>query len=148
MDLVPWRPFREELTSMRKEMEKLLDRFLSETPLAKHFSEGWLPTVDLTETKEAIVVKAELPGMEAKDIDATISGDVLTIEGEKKKEEEKQGDKYHYTERFSGSFERSFRLPAEVSADKVEAAFEKGVLTITLPKSEEAKTKEIKLKIK
>jgi len=82
------------------------------------------------------------------EIELTISGDVLTIKGEKKKKEEKKGEKYHYVERFSGSFERSFRLPAEVNTDKVEAAFDKGILTITLPKSEEARTKEIKLKIK
>jgi HSP20 family protein len=148
MDLVPWKPFREELNSMRKEMEKIWDRFFSETPLARRFAEGWMPTADLTETKDAIVVKAELPGMEAKDIDASITGDVLTVKGEKKKEEEKEGEKYHYTERFSGFFERSFRLPAEVNVDKIEAAFENGILTITLPKSEEARAKEIKLKIK
>ena len=148
MDLAPWKPFREELTSMRKEMEKVWDRFFGETWLGKSFAEGWQPSADLTETKDAIVVKAELPGMESKDIDVTISGDVLTIKGEKEKEEEKKDKKYHYTERYRGYFERSFRVPAEIHPDKIDAAFEKGILTITLPKTTEAKTKEIKVKVK
>jgi HSP20 family protein len=148
MDLVPWKPFQEELASMRKEMERLWDRFFSETPLAKSLAKGWQPTADLTETKDAIVVKAELPGMESKDIDVTISGDILTVKGEKEKEEEKKDEKYHYNERYRGYFERSFRLPAEVQKDKVEAAFDKGILTIILPKTAEAKTKEIVVKVK
>ncbi len=148
MDLVPWKPFRDELASMRKEMERLWDRFFSETRLGKPFVEGWQPSADLTETKDAIVVKAELPGMEPKDIDVTLSGDVLTIKGEKEKEEEKKDEKYHYTERYRGSFQRSFRLPAEIQPDKIDAAFEKGILTITLPKTAEAKTKQIKVKVK
>jgi HSP20 family protein len=148
MDLIPWKPFREELTSMRREMERLWDRFLSETPLARPFLEGWQPTADLTETKDAIVVKAELPGMEPKDIDVTVSGDILTIKGEKEKEEEKKDEKYHYTERYYGSFQRSFRLPAAIQPDKIDAVFDKGILTITLPKTPEAKTKEIKVAVK
>lgn len=148
MDLVPWKPFRDELASMRKEMERLWDRFFGETRLAKPFLEGWQPSADLTETKDSIVVKAELPGMEPEDIDVTVSGDILTIKGEKEKKEEKKDEKQHYTERYHGYFERSFRLPAEIQPDKVDAAFVKGILTITLPKTAEAKKKEIKVKVK
>jgi HSP20 family protein len=147
MNLVPWRTSR-ELTSMRREMERLWDRFFSETPLANPFLEEWQPKADITETKDAIVVKAELPGMEPKDIEVTISGDILTIKGEKEKEEEKKDEKYHYTERYRGSFERSFRIPAEIQEDKIEASFDKGILTVTLAKTAEAKTKEIKVEVK
>lgn len=89
-----------------------------------------------------------MPCLEAKDIEVTLSGDLLTIKGEKKKEEEKKDEKYHCAERFHGMFVRSFGLPASVKVDKVEAKFDKGVLTITLPKTEEAKTKEIKVPVK
>jgi HSP20 family protein len=78
----------------------------------------------------------------------TISGDVLTIKGEKKKEEEEKDEHHYRAERYYGSFQRSFQLPASVQADKVEAAFEKGVLRVTLPKVEEAKKKEVKIKVK
>jgi HSP20 family protein len=128
-------------------MERLWDRFFGETPLARPFVDEWQPSADITETKDAIVVKAELPGMEPKDIDVTLSGDILTIRGEKETEEEKKDEKYHYTERYRGSFERSFRMPAEIEPDKVEAAFDKGILTVTLAKTKEAKTKEIKVRV-
>jgi len=147
MNLVPWKTSR-ELTSMRREMERLWDRFFSETPLANPFLEEWQPKADITETKDAIVVKAELPGVEPKDLEVTISGDILTIKGEKEKEEEKKDEKYHYTERYRGSFERSFRIPAEIQEDKIEASFDKGILTVTLAKTAEAKTKEIKVEVK
>ncbi|MDR3555375.1 MAG: Hsp20/alpha crystallin family protein [Syntrophobacteraceae bacterium] len=147
MNLVPWKSTR-ELTSMRREMERLWDRFFSETHLANPFLEEWQPKADITETKDAIVVKAELPGMEPKDIDVTISGDILTIKGEKEKEEEKKIEKYHYTERYRGSFERSFRMPAEIQPDKIEASFDKGILTVTLAKTAEARVKEIKVEVK
>jgi HSP20 family protein len=147
MNLVPWKTSR-ELTSMRREMERLWDRFFSETPLTNPFLEDWQPKADITQTKDAIVVKAELPGVEPKDLEVTISGDILTIKGEKEKEEEKKDEKYHYTERYRGSFERSFRIPAEIQEDKIEASFDKGILTVTLAKTAEAKTKEIKVEVK
>ena len=148
MDMVPWKPFKRELEPFRKEMEKLWNRFFGESPLERSMGDEWLPSADVTETDEHVVIKAELPGLEAKDIDVSISGDMLTIKGEKKKEEEKKGEHYHFSERYYGSFERSFRLPSTVQVDKVEAVFEKGVLRVTLPKTEEARKKEIKIKVK
>jgi HSP20 family protein len=148
MDLVPWKPFREELISFRKEMDRLWNRAFGESSLGRAFGTDWQPSADIAETAESITVKAELPGLEPKDIEVTLSGDLLTIKGEKKKEEDKKDEKYHCSERFHGTFERSFRLPAGVKLDKVEAKFDKGVLTITLPKTEEAKTKEIKVQVK
>lgn len=145
MDIVPWRPFR-ELGPMRREMDNLWNRFFGETSMPSVFSQEWVPTVDVSETKDKVVVKAEIPGMEAKDMDVSVSGDVLTIRGEKKKEEEKKDEHYHYRERYSGSFQRSFRLPVAVKSEKADATFKDGVLTITIPKVEEAKKKEIKIK--
>ncbi len=147
MELTPWRPFG-ELRPFRKEMDRLWDRFLGETHFARTFSEVWSPSVDISETKDNFVVKAELPGLEAKDVNVSISGDVLTIKGEKKGEEEEKDEHYHRVERYSGSFQRIFQLSSGVKADKIEATFDKGVLKVTLPKVEEAKKKEIEVKVK
>ena len=148
MELVPWRAFG-ELSSLRRDMDKLWDRFSGETPFAKTFGETWLPSVDISETKDNFVVKAELPGLEAKDVNVSISGDVLTIKGEKKTEEEEEKDEhYHCVERYSGSFQRVFQLPSGVKTDMIEATFDKGVLRVTLPKVEEARKKEIDIKVK
>jgi HSP20 family protein len=129
-------------------MDKLWDRFSGETPFAKTFGETWLPSVDISETKDNFVVKAELPGLEAKDVNVSISGDVLTIKGEKKTEEEEKDEHYHCVERYSGSFQRVFQLPSGVKTDMIEATFDKGVLIVTLPKVEEARKKEIDIKVK
>jgi HSP20 family protein len=129
-------------------MDKLWDRFSGETPFAKTFGETWLPSVDISETKDNFVVKAELPGLEAKDVNVSISGDVLTIKGEKKTEEEEKDEHYHCVERYSGSFQRVFQLPSGVKTDMIEATFDKGVLRVTLPKVEEARKKEIDIKVK
>jgi HSP20 family protein len=147
MELVPWRPFS-ELSSLRREMEDLLKRFWGEAAFPRPFKEEWLPAVDITETEDKVVVKAEMPGLDAKDVDVSISADVLTIKGEKRKEEEEKGEHHHCIERCYGSFQRSFRLPHNVKTDQIEASFDKGVLKITLPKAEEAKKKEIKIKTK
>ena len=147
MELVPWRPLG-ELSSFRKEMDRLWDRFFRDKPFGRMFTEEWLPSVDIAETKDKLLIKVELPGLEAKDVDVSISGDFLTIKGEKQKEEEEKGEHYYCCERYSGSFQRSFRLPVDIQDDKVEATFDKGVLKITLPKSEEAKKKKIEIKVK
>ena len=148
MQLVPSRPFGGELSSFRREMDRIWDRFLGETPFAKVLSEEWAPSVDVSETKDNFVVKAELPGLEAKDVNVNISGDLLTIKGEKKKEEEEKDEHHYCAERYYGSFQRVFQLPTSVQADKVEATFDKGVLKVTIPKAEEAKKKEIEVKVK
>lgn len=147
MELVPWRPFGEP-SSFRGEMDRLWDKFFGERPFVRAFTEEWAPSVDISETEDKLLIKAELPGLEAKDVNVSISGDLLTIKGEKKKEEEEKDEHHHCVERYSGSFQRSFRLPVNVQADKVEAAFDKGVLQVTLPKVEEAKKKEIDVKVK
>jgi HSP20 family protein len=129
-------------------MEDLVRRFSGEAAFPKPFGEEWLPAVDISETEDKLVIKAEMPGLDGKDVDVSISADVLTIKGEKKKEKEEKDEHYHCVETYSGSFQRSFRLPHNVQTGKIEATFDKGVLKITLPKTEEAKKKEIKIKVK
>ena len=129
-------------------MDNLWRRFFGEKPLARIFTEEWSPTVDILETKDNFIIKADLAGMDEKDVTVSISENVLTIKGEKKKEEEEKDEHHYFCERCYGAFQRSFQLPTNVQGDKVEAASDKGVLNITLPKVEEAKKKEIQIKVK
>jgi HSP20 family protein len=105
------------------------------------------PVVDVYEEKDEVVVKAELPGLDKKDIEVNISDSELILKGEKKKEEKIDEENYYKCERSYGAFLRSVELPTDVQADKVKASFKNGILEIRLPKTEEAKTKEIKVKI-
>ena len=145
-ELTPWRPF--EFERIRREMDRPWDSFLEGRPM-RRAEEGreWLPSLDVSETKNDLVIKAELPGMDPKDIDISLSNGLLTITGEKKQEKEEKDENYHLIERSYGSFTRSVRLPREVQSDKITASFKNGVLRVTLPKSEEAKKKEIKIKV-
>ena len=146
-DVTPWKPFR-ELERVRREMDRLWDSFLEGGPRRRSEERGeWLPSLDVSETKNELVVKAEVPGMDPKDIDISLSDGVLTIKGEKKQEKEEKEADYHLVERSYGAFVRSVRLPKEVQGDKISASYKDGILRITLPKSEEAKKKEIKIKV-
>ena len=145
-DLMEWRPYR-EVTRLRREMDHLWDDYFGSgrrglQPLHAEFA----PAVDVTETAEAIVVKAEVPGMDAKDINISVTGDVLTIKGEKQSEREEKEENYHVVERSYGSFSRSLALPAAVDLDNIEAKYDKGVLTVTCPKKEAVKPKAIEIK--
>jgi len=164
-DLIPWkkkevarREGEEELQTadypfltFQQEMNRLFDEFFKGTGLdTLGVFEGWdllRPPVDVTETDKEIQVTVELPGLDEKDIHVSLVRDVLTISGEKKQEkEERQGD-YYRAERSYGSFRRSIQLPSQVQADKVDAVFRKGVLTVILPKTEAAqKRKKIAVK--
>jgi HSP20 family protein len=105
-----------------------------------------VPRLDVSETEREIKVTAELPGMDEKDVNVTLEGDVLTLKGEKKAEAEEKGKNFHRVERTYGSFQRVITLPAEVDATKVTAGFKKGVLTVTLAKSPAAQTRKIEVK--
>lgn len=146
MALVKWTPFG-DLSTLRREMDRLFDRFVGEMPRLDWSGMGWTPRLDLTETKESLVVKAELPGLDVKDLDINISGNTLTLKGEKRQAKEEQDEHHHLVERSYGAFARTVELPATVAADKVKAAFKSGVLTITLPKTEEAKRKAISIEV-
>jgi HSP20 family protein len=129
-------------------MDRLWDRFFGERPFAKVFEKEWEPSLDVSESKDNLVIKTDLPGLEVKDVDISISGDMLTIKGEKSREEEEKGEHYYCCERYQGAFQRSLRLPVAVEIDQAKATFDKGVLTITLPKSEGARKKRIEIKAK
>ena len=106
----------------------------------------WLPAVDISEDEKEYVVTAELPGMDVKDIDVTLSDGILTVKGEKKQEHEDKSEDYHRIERSYGAFHRSFRIPGRVKTEDVDANYKDGILKLTLPKAEESKTKKIEVK--
>ncbi len=141
----------EGLGSLFREIEKTFDDFSRRSPLAGYFGDGAAgPKIDVSEGKEGIEVTAELPGVEEKDIDITLSNDVLTIRGEKKSERDETDKEknWHVVERRYGSFSRTVTLPYQPDSDKVEAKFEKGVLRILLPKPAEMAKKEKKIAIR
>jgi HSP20 family protein len=106
---------------------------------------AWMPAVDIYETAHDLTLKAELPGIDPKDLDARVEDGTLYLKGERKFEKESKKENYHRIERTYGSFMRSFALPTSVDADKVSAEYKDGILTLTLPKKEEAKAKTIKV---
>ena len=111
---------------------------------------GWVPAVEISETEKALILTAELPGLDSNDVHVDLDGDVLTVRGEKKEENNEEEGKFHLMERTYGYFRRTFALPAFVDKEKISAEFAKGVLTLTLPKSAEAKRpgKEIPIEAK
>jgi HSP20 family protein len=143
MAITRWRPFR-DVVSVQDEMSRLLDDIFGQRPARVHWKEGdWNPSVDVTEDKDCVVVKAEMPGLNKDDVKISVQDNVLTLKGEKKQEKEEKEADYHRIERSYGSFCRSFQLPTAVSTDKIKASYKDGVLSITLPKTEEVKPKEI-----
>jgi HSP20 family protein len=147
-ELVNTNPFR-EIEKVRSEMDKLWDTFLWGRP-RKRGSEGeeeWLPAVDVTETKNDIIVNCEISGMDPKDLEISLSDGTLTIRGEKKQEKEESEENYQLLERNYGSFIRLIPIPKEVESDKISASYKDGVLKVTLPKSAKTKKKEIKIKV-
>lgn len=147
MSITRWEPFR-DLISLREAMDRLFEESWVR-PRAGWFlpTEGTL-AVDIYETDDDVVVKTAVPGVKPEDIDITISGNTLTIAGETKAEEKVEEENYIRRERRYGRFSRSVTLPSGVQGEKAEATFEHGLLTLTIPKAEEAKPKVIKVKSK
>ncbi|MGD9380270.1 MAG: Hsp20/alpha crystallin family protein [candidate division WOR-3 bacterium] len=140
-----WEPFR-ELVTMRDDVDRLFDVFFSPQP---HMIEDlWRPSIDIEESNGNLMVKAEIPGMDKKDIKVVVKDDMLTISGERKRENETKEKTFHRIERSYGQFRRMIRLPAEVDAEKVKATYKDGVLNVTLPKPESMKPKNIDVEIK
>lgn len=143
MSLIRWNPFR-SLTTLEPETRNLFDEFFGDFLTHPVLSEGnWLPRVDLQDTKNDMELTAELPGMKKEDIKITYENGLLTISGERKREEKEENHNYYCGERRFGSFSRSFRLPVEVQADKIKANYKDGVLHVSLPKVEAKKPHEI-----
>ena len=145
-ELVPWERTK-TLSKLRKEMDDLWGRFFGDTGFPILSETSWAPALDVKETKENIVVTAEIPGLSAKEVEVTLSGDMLTIKGEKRQEKEEKEESYHLIERRYGSFSRSIRLTTDVDSKNIKASHKEGVLTISLPKSEKAKEKQIKIAV-
>jgi len=160
--LIPWRgKFRgseSELPStelaigrFHEEVDRLFERFFREPflgesrllPELRSWTTAWSPSLDVKESEDEITVRAELPGVDPKEIDVSLHGDVLIISGDKKEESEERREGYYHTERRFGSFRRSVALPAAVDQEKIAAEYDKGVLTIRLQKSEKAAAKRI-----
>ncbi len=155
---VAWRPFE----SLRREIDRLFDEFdggffrspfrrsvFDVAPLwGREMTWPTMPAVDFTDTEKAYEVTAELPGIDEKNIEVKVANGVLTIKGEKQEDKEEKKKDYYLRERNFGSFERSFQVPDGIDADKIEASFKKGVLSVTLPKKPEAQKQAKKIDVK
>ncbi|HEY92503.1 MAG TPA: Hsp20/alpha crystallin family protein [Dehalococcoidia bacterium] len=138
-----------EPVSLRQAMDKLFeDSFVTPSRFLSTFSPGGTTPIDMYHTDNEVVVKAALPGVKPEEVDITITANTLTIKGENKVEKEIKREDYLYQEHRYGTFGRSVALPSGLDSDKVEASFENGILTLTIPKSEQVKPKQIKVKAK
>ncbi len=132
---------------MRRPAWDLFDQFFEDFDLPTLFSEDrtFTPAFDVSETEKELIIKAEVPGMDKKDISVSLTDGLLTIKGEKKHEKVEEKENYHHVERRYGTFSRTLRVPVEVDTDKVDATYKDGVLKVTLPKSETVEPKKIEI---
>jgi HSP20 family protein len=145
MAIVRYDPFR-DLRTLQEEVNRLFSTNLTRAFGDEGLGRGaWAPSVDIYENKDQIVLEAELPGMKQEDFDLSIENNVITLRGERRFEKSDDNDNYHRVERSYGAFTRSFTLPQSVSADEARAEYTNGVLRVTLPKREEAKTRRIEI---
>lgn len=147
MAIVRWEPFGDLLTTQDRFTRLFNDTFARAFGNEEMASRAWAPLVDIFETDNNIVLKAELPGMDPKDVEVRVEDNTLFLKGERQFEKEVKQENYHRVERSYGSFARSFALPGSIDTNKVEATFKDGVLTLTIPKREEAKPKTIKINL-
>ncbi|SRR6056297_1882721 len=149
MQLVPRRnrgsPALRRSPSRTRDMFDLLDRFWEQTPFSDLISE-WEPSVDVSESNGNMQVRAELPGLDPEDIDVNVSGDLLTIKGEKTMEDEQNEQDFYRRESYAGAFQRTIELPEEADTQNVEANFKNGILQINLPKTESSRSKKVQIK--
>lgn len=140
-DTVKW-PSASMLTTLQKEVNSILEGFSRKVPFV---GTGTNLPIDMVETAEMVTVSAEIPGVDPKDVDISITGNTLTIKGEKKREKEERGKQYHRVERSYGNFARTVDIPSLIDAENVTAEYKNGVLKITIPKSEKARPKQIQI---
>jgi HSP20 family protein len=151
MALIRFRPFSQaldpsrDLTDIQTQMNRLFDNFLGQPTASGVMERVWAPAVDMYETKNEVVVSAELPGLNEKDIHLSITADLLTIQGERQWSDEVRDASHYRQERWFGKFERALTLPIPVETGQVKATYRDGVLTVKLPKTEGVKPKEIKI---
>lgn len=149
-----WRPFRLEriepfrdVLDIQGEMNRVFDSYFGRSAPSAAMDRAWAPPIDIYETKDELVIAAELPGVKETDVHLSIVADLLSVRGRRTTDREVKEENYHRIERWSGSFERHIQLPFPVQADKVRANFRDGVLEIRLPKAEELKPREIKIEV-
>jgi len=151
MAIVRWEPFRNLMTAQDRMNRIFEDAFrgVGHTGGEEDWALGgaWAPAVDIYEHEGNLVLKAELPGIDPKDVDVRVENNVLTLQGERKFESEVKREEYHRVERAYGTFSRSFTLPNVVDTDKIKAEFKDGLLRVVLPKREEAKPKQISIAV-
>ncbi|HSV97460.1 MAG TPA: Hsp20/alpha crystallin family protein [Spirochaetota bacterium] len=135
------------VVSFQKEINQLFNDFFSIGPSSLSES-GWMPTVDVEEDEKEVRIRAEIPGIEEKDLSVTLENDLLTIAGEKKEEEKKEDRRYVISERRFGSFHRTIRLPEDIDREKIEAGFKNGVLKVTIPRVETPEKKRVNIALK
>lgn len=140
MAVIRWDPFREMTQQTQSQINKLVDQVWGGR------QESWLPAIDVFDTKDAVVLKAELAGMDPDDIQIEVEDNVLTVKGERRFEEAVDEERYYRVERRFGSFQRSLALPQGVRGEDISASYEDGILTISVPKVEEEKPKRIEVK--
>jgi len=147
MAIVKYNPFK-ELRTMQDQMNRMLDMAWNRE-FGEELKEGvWQPPVDIYEDEQSVVIKAEVPDVDQKDIEVRIENNTLTLKGERNHSSEIKKENYYRVERYFGQFQRSFSLPQSINQDKVQATCERGILTITLPKREEVNPKQISVEVK
>ncbi len=149
MAIVRWDPF-DAFLGLQEDLNRLFRKgWLRSPEFGSIFSETgtWAPAIDVYETNDSVVIEAELPGVDPKDVDVSVDEDTLTIKGERKLEKEIKEENYLRVERAYGKFQRSMRLPAEVDVDKIKASYENGVLKINVPKVEPRKPKTVQIEV-
>jgi len=144
-DTEPWSAF-DELNRLRDEIDRVFQSSFGDMTPSMGFLEGWSPAVDLFEDRDKFTVKAELPGMKKEEIEVSLHGNTLTVSGERKRQQEHREGENYRSERYFGRFQRNIQLPQAVETGKVHASYRDGILSIELPKTEEAKRKQIEVK--
>ncbi|MCM8794398.1 MAG: Hsp20/alpha crystallin family protein [Candidatus Omnitrophica bacterium] len=148
LELTRWNPFR-DMVSLQEDVNRLFGDFWGRGAQKGWLQDGfWAPAVDLEETKDEVIVKAQLPGMKKEDITLQVQGDTLVLTGERRHESETKEKTIHLVESSYGRFQRIINLPSDVEGNRAKATYEAGVLTVRLPKSEQAKPKEIAIDVR
>ena len=141
MTLMRWDPFN-SLFGVKRNLDRIFGEYDDDDSSVSSF---WRPAVDIFETKDSLVLRAELPGLTRDDVKISVENNVLTLRGERHLDSEVKRENYHRVERAYGTFHRSFTLPSQVDRNRIEARFENGVLEVTMPRSEDAKSREIEI---
>jgi len=144
MNLIRWNPFR-DMSTLQNQMNQLFQDALQGWPTGSEAMSSWVPPADICETENEIVLHTDLPGIDPRQLDVRVENNVLTIRGERREGHEEEQEGFYRVERSYGAFARSFTLSRAVDAEKIQASYKDGVLSITLPKAEQAKPKRIQI---